>query len=77
MNTAAEAAVYGVANMTTNKGVKFHIYLSDAVPEATLWSIADADRIPNWMQRHNSGINRNEEMQFKMALFIHLIKLEA
>jgi len=45
MRTAAEDKAYGVANMTADKGLQIQMCLSDAEPEATIWSLADSEGV--------------------------------
>jgi hypothetical protein len=77
MKTAAEEQVYGAANMTPDKCVEFQICLSNALTEATTWSIANTDCIANLLEREIDGITLNEQMHFKKQLSIHCIKFEA
>ena len=77
MQTAAEEEVYGVANMTANMSVEFHVCLSDAETEATTWSIADTDPVWNQLEREIHGVTSNRHMLFKLELSIRLIVFDA
>jgi hypothetical protein len=67
MKSGAEEEVYGAVNMNADKRAEFQVCLSHAVTEATIWSIADTDRIVNsWRERFKvshrmsrSGSRRN------------------
>jgi hypothetical protein len=65
MKAAAEDEAYGVANMTADKRVQFHIRLSDAATEANTWSLADTERVTNQLEREIYGITSNEQKRFK------------
>jgi len=76
MKTAAKEEVYGMANMTADKRVKFQVRLSDAETEATTWNLADIDRIVSQLDREIYVIKSNEQMRFKQELSIRLIEFE-
>jgi len=63
--------------MTTNKRVECHVPLSDAVTEATDWSLANTDPVVSQLERVIYGVTSNEQMQFKKELSIRLIEFEA
>ena len=77
MKTAAEQEVYGVANRTFDKEVKFQVRLSDAETEATTCSIADMNWVSNQLRRETYGITWHEQMWFKKKLSIRMIEFEA
>ena len=63
--------------MTADKRVQFQISLSDAEIEATTWSIADADRVVNQLERLIYGITSKDQMQFTKEFSIRLVEFEA
>jgi len=69
-NTAAEDEAYGAAIMSTDKGLKFRIHLSDAETEARTWSLADTEHVTNQLERETYGITWNEQKRFKTELCI-------
>jgi len=77
MKSAAEEGVYGVANMTADKGVEFQVSLSDAEPETTTSSITDMDPVANQLAREIYGITSNEQIRIKKELSTRTIKFAA
>jgi hypothetical protein len=77
MKTAAEEEAYGAVNMTADKRVQFQVCLSDAEIEATTWSIADADRVVNQLEREIYGITSKDQMRFTKEFSIRLVEFEA
>jgi hypothetical protein len=77
MKTVAEEEVYRAINMTADKREEFQVRLSDAETEATIWSIADTDRIVSQLEREIYGITLNKQMRFKKEFSIRLIEFEA
>jgi hypothetical protein len=77
MKTATEEAVSGVATLTANKSVEFHVCLSDAETEAIIWSITDVDCVANKVDREIYGITWDKQKLFKEELTIHMIEFEA
>ena len=53
---ATEEEVYGEVQMTSVKGVEFHMHPSEAETVATTWIVADTDRIANKQEREIQGI---------------------
>jgi len=74
---AAEDKSYGAANMTANKRLQFHIRLSNAETGATTWSMADAERVTNQIEREIYGITSNKQKRNKKEFSIRLIEFEA
>jgi hypothetical protein len=77
MKTAAEEEAYGAVNMTADKGVQYQVCLCDAELEATTWSIADADRVVNQLEREIYGITSKDQTRFTKEFSIRLVKFEA
>jgi len=77
MKTAAEEGAYGAVNMTADKRVQFQVCLSDAEIGATTWSIADADRVVNQLEREIYGITSKDQMRFTKEFSICLVEFEA
>jgi len=77
MNAASEDDTYGAANMTADRPLQFQIRLSDAETEATIWNLADMERITHQLEREIYGITSNEHKQFKKEFSIRLIESEA
>jgi len=63
--------------MTTDKRLQFQIRLSDTESAATIWSLADLERVTHQLVRKTHGITSNEQKQFKMEFSIRLIEFEA
>jgi len=77
MKTAAEEEGYVAVNMTADKRVQYPVCLSDAGIEATTWSIADADRVVNQLEREIYSITSKDQMRFRKKFSIRLVKFEA
>ena len=63
--------------MTADKRLQFQIRLSDAETEATIWNLADMERITHQLEREIYGITSNEHKQFKKEFSIRLIGSES
>jgi len=74
MKTTVEEEVHRVVNRTADMHLEFLVSLSDAVTEATTWSITDTDCVADQWESVIYAITSNQQMHFKTEFSICLIE---